>query len=100
MLFARAISNGVKWFCPDVFEMPVYTPEELGSTIVTEDTTAEVVTDHTAALQKSHTLPDLAAVWSQIPVADRPKYEAIKNARKAELSGEPVDDKIPTHARD
>lgn len=51
-------------------------------------------------LQKSLTLPDLAAVWSQIPVADRPKYEAIKNARKAELSGEPVDDKIPTHARD
>ena len=28
MLFARAISNGVKWFCPDVFSGPVYTPEE------------------------------------------------------------------------
>lgn len=30
MLFARAMSNGVKWFCPDVFFGPVYTPEELG----------------------------------------------------------------------
>jgi hypothetical protein len=30
MLFARAMSNGVKWFCPDIFLGPVYTPEELG----------------------------------------------------------------------
>ncbi len=30
MLFARCISNGVKWFCPDIFlGAPVYTPEEL-----------------------------------------------------------------------
>lgn len=28
MLFARAVSNGVKWFCPDIFSGPVYTPEE------------------------------------------------------------------------
>lgn len=30
MLYARAISNGVRWYCPDVFNSPVYTPEELG----------------------------------------------------------------------
>ena len=30
MLFARALSNGAKWFCPDVFGGPVYTPDELG----------------------------------------------------------------------
>ena len=35
MLFARAISNGVKWFCPDVFSGPVYTPEEFD--VVTQD---------------------------------------------------------------
>lgn len=29
MLFARAISNGVKWFCPDIYEGPVYVPEEM-----------------------------------------------------------------------
>jgi hypothetical protein len=29
MLFSRAMSNGVKWHCPDVFQGPVYTPEEL-----------------------------------------------------------------------
>lgn len=35
MLFARAISNGVKWFCPDVFSGPVYVPEEMPE--VTQD---------------------------------------------------------------
>ncbi len=31
MLFARAISNGIKWFCPDLFITPVYTADELGN---------------------------------------------------------------------
>jgi len=32
MLFARAMSNGQKWFCPDAFNgATVYTPEELGA---------------------------------------------------------------------
>jgi hypothetical protein len=35
MLFARAISNGVKWYCPDVFSGPVYVPEEMPE--VTQD---------------------------------------------------------------
>lgn len=29
-LFARTISNGVKWYCPDVTTSPVYTPDEFG----------------------------------------------------------------------
>lgn len=33
MLFARAISNGARFHCPDVFTMPVYTPEEMGATV-------------------------------------------------------------------
>lgn len=34
MLFARAMSNGVKWFCPDVMNgSTVYTPEELGADV-------------------------------------------------------------------
>ncbi len=30
MLFARAMTNGVRWFCPDVTASTVYTAEELG----------------------------------------------------------------------
>ena len=29
MLFARAMSNGVKWYTPDIYSMPVYVPEEM-----------------------------------------------------------------------
>jgi len=35
------MSNGVKWYTPDIYENPVYVPEEMES--VTEDTTAQVV---------------------------------------------------------
>lgn len=38
MLFARAMSNGVRWFCPDIYEGPVYVPEEMES--ITEDVQA------------------------------------------------------------
>jgi hypothetical protein len=42
MLFARAMSNGVKWYCPDVFDSPVYTPEELGATVDEEGNYVDV----------------------------------------------------------
>jgi hypothetical protein len=38
MLFARAMSNGVKWYTPDIYESPVYVPEEMEA--VTEDATS------------------------------------------------------------
>src|SRR5512146_271170 len=46
MLFARAMSNGAKWFCADVFGGPVYTPDELGAVIDGE--TGEVISEGTA----------------------------------------------------
>lgn len=34
MYFSRAMSNGVKWFCPEVTSgLPIYTPEELGAPV-------------------------------------------------------------------
>jgi hypothetical protein len=34
MLFSRAISNGARWYTPEVFGgAPVYTPDELGATV-------------------------------------------------------------------
>jgi hypothetical protein len=42
MLFARAMSNGVRWYTPDIFTSPVYTPEEMQG--VTEDVPHEDVT--------------------------------------------------------
>lgn len=53
MLFARAMSNGVKWYCPDVFNgNAVYVPEELGANVDGEgnviDVSYSVVTEVTA----------------------------------------------------
>jgi len=64
MLFARAISNGVKWYCPDVFAGPIYVPEEMAQ--VTEDAPATITTWSPSAqdmelaneLIKSSTLDD------------------------------------------
>jgi len=34
MLFARAMSNGTKWYCPDIFNGNIiYTPEEMGANV-------------------------------------------------------------------
>lgn len=33
MAFARALTNGARWYCPDVFGGAVYVPEELGATV-------------------------------------------------------------------
>ena len=41
MLFARAMSNGAKWYTPDIFGGPVYTPDELGEVIDGE--TGEII---------------------------------------------------------
>lgn len=53
MLFARAISNGVKWFCPDVFSGPVYVPEEMESV---QDISHEIVRDE---IREMVNIPDL-----------------------------------------
>jgi hypothetical protein len=42
MLYARAISNGARWFCPDVFGGPVYTPDELDVVVNAEGEPIEI----------------------------------------------------------
>lgn len=54
MLFARAMSNGVRWYTPDIFTSPVYTPEEMQS--VTEDVPHEDVTPPQPALSQKKPL--------------------------------------------
>lgn len=43
MLFARAISNGQKWYAPDVYNgVTVYTPDELGASVDEEGNIIDV----------------------------------------------------------
>jgi len=41
MLFARALSNGARWYCPAIFGGAVYTHEEVGITVDEEGRAAE-----------------------------------------------------------
>jgi len=45
MLFARAISNGIKWFCPDVLGgVTAYVPEEFGAVVDDNNMIVDAVT--------------------------------------------------------
>jgi len=58
MLFARAMSNGVKWFTPDLFGGPVYVPGEIQPVEEVQDVQHEdVITDEPLAV--SHAIATL-----------------------------------------
>lgn len=86
MLFARAISNGVKWFCPDVFSGPVYVPEEMPEP-VTEDIEHEEVNeiDFEDALNNCNSLNEIKEVWGKMSVAERKKFNKLKDKLKAKF---------------
>lgn len=74
MLFARAMSNGAKWFCPDVFSGPVYTMEEvIASTVgyaVDTDTgeilDAEASGAQDAAQPATAPIPQTRDEWAEL----------------------------------
>lgn len=55
MLFARAMSNGVKWYCPDVLGSPFYTPEEMGAEV---DENGDIIDTTAVVNQKPKALPE------------------------------------------
>lgn len=98
MLFARAISNGVKWYTPDVFSGPVYVPEEM-TAVVTEDVTHDDLTKQEEELQSAlnaielcESKKDLTDLKKQLPayiVADatfieagKARYEAVTQVKE------------------
>jgi hypothetical protein len=94
MLFARAISNGVKWYCPDVFSGPVYVPEEMPS--VTEEATHTVI-DTTIDeiindIQVCVSLDEIKAVWKKLTLNQKSDLRvlAAKDAMKVKLTPKEV----------
>lgn len=93
MLFARAISNGVKWFCPDVFCGPVYVPEEKdlmkAETVDTDFTEVDETIENEAfaILEKSTTLDELSVNWNAITKEQRKitTVLALKESLKTKL---------------
>lgn len=88
MLFARAMSNGVRWFCPDVFTTPVYTPEELGASVDGDGNVIDVPAR--AAREATPARPALDAITDGITAEE---LEAIAEPREVEqpaLDVEPI----------
>ena len=94
MLFARAISNGVKWYCPDIFSGPVYVPEEMQvvtteeATHIEVDTTIdEIIND----IQVCVSLNELQAIWKAVPkdIKLDLRVLAAKDDMKAKLTPTP-----------
>ncbi|CAB5216944.1 hypothetical protein UFOVP198_29 [uncultured Caudovirales phage] len=78
MLFARAISNGVKFYTPDVFSGPVYTPEEMEQ--VTIDAPVEVLPDYDDVIEAINNAVDkaeLTSLWKALPKEMRATSELI-----------------------
>lgn len=63
MLFARAMSNGAKWYCPDLSGGPLYTPDELGAEIDGE--TGEIIN-----APEWHSVPEVAYTQQQTAKPD------------------------------
>lgn len=88
MLFARAMSNGVKWYCPDVFDTPVYTPEELGAAVDGEGNYIDVAVSPVPAPAVAKTVnvavidPDYAAM-----AAECAAYGKANGLSSADLQG-------------
>lgn len=84
MLFARAMSNGVRFYTPDVFNgNAVYVPEELGANVdgngeVIESTWNEFPTDSQQDEQPQSDTPPTVAEW-----LSQPQLADVANAAKA-----------------
>ncbi len=64
MYWARAMANGCRWYCPDVFGGPVYVPEELGAEVdeagkpVAIEGTSEPIVAQVSRSEKAQSLND------------------------------------------
>lgn len=80
MLFARAMSNGIRWFCPDVFSGNVtYTPEELGAEVDEDGNVTDV--PHTDPQPEPE--PIIEGVATPVNAETTPESVAEKPAKKA-----------------
>ena len=85
MLFARAISNGVKWFCPDVFSGPVYVPEEMQEQTIDTPHVEVIETDWAEAIRDCATEAEILEVWKLIPKNKKESLKEVASNRKIEI---------------
>lgn len=106
MLFNRAMSNGVRWYCPDVFMgSSVYTPDEMGAEVDAEgemvnitptvvQTTTETTTEpdpHWIDMKTNNDKPVRAMFWAWVKdkmgMEEPQVYEALGVDRIHDYAG-------------
>lgn len=92
MLFARAMSNGARWFCPDIFSGPVYTPDELEVSVepapLPPAPAADVVTGEVIVDEREQEVARLRSLYRQAKQAginDLPTKEQITSSSLDQL---------------
>lgn len=105
MLFARAMSNGVKWYCPDVFgHSPVYIPEEMGAEVngdgepINVTPTPVVGVDYAKPGTESFTPEPFPSGDIQDADFEEPKEEAEDHCGFCEFTGSK--DEVDEHIKD
>lgn len=86
MMFARALSNGLKLYCPDLSMCPIYNPEELGAevseegAVISHPVTAPATIDAPktfGAPKKLETLPPLEDLVASAKAAEAQRQPEI-----------------------
>lgn len=95
MLFARAMSNGVRWFCPDVFSgNTVYTPDELGAdvddsgVIVVDGSTGEIVEERKAPAQPQHRQQPVTVAPATNGNGHKPSVESLDDVQESPVGAD------------
>ncbi len=99
MLFARALSQGLRTYCPDVSAAPIYNPEEMGATVGEDGDVIE--------LPKSATpKPEVQRSTEETPVVRPAKVAAAptqkgepKTAARAEAPGPEASATVPVNVQ-
>ncbi len=91
MLFARAISNGQKWYAPDVYNgVTVYTPDEMGATV---DEEGNIIEGETLPSEKPRVIDRTKLVERYTDRLARAAALGI-NVKEWELTDTMTDDEI------
>lgn len=93
MLFARALSQGERAYCPDVSSCALYVPEELGAT-VNENGEVLAVNDLPKSARPVEVTKEAIPLPKREPVVPEPAKEAARQELHADLAAETIADQL------
>jgi hypothetical protein len=97
MLFARAISNGVRWFTPDIYSTSVYVPEEMADVQpIQEAEVLPALSDESVlhSIECCETLADLKTLYnSDSRFANYKQLFSIAKTKLNEVQKDAISDK-------